>query len=182
MNPKAKTPYIVGLMAALLFTTSSVAWSSDADTGEHPRTGKAFPTSTLSCTSNQIPTYNGTDMECGSMETVLPSTYDIAPTGQVIGDLWGLEYVYQIAGGSLNSRTGKGEIVFGQGLTGTITFAYVNPEFIALTVEFGVFGSAPSTFSGILDATTPGSQIFEGDLVDDFGNELTFDFPGLQLY
>lgn len=107
--------------------------------------------------------------------------YIIAPTGQIEGDIWGLEYLYSIAGGELNSRTGQGELRLTQGEPATITFAFRDPEFLALTIEFAIFGAAPTAYRGILDASSPGSNIYEGDLVDDFGNTLTFDFPGLQI-
>lgn len=186
MKPNVTKPRIIGLTFALLFAGATLLTTNvtmaHAQEEETVSTDRAFPASTLNCSPNQIPTYDGTDLVCGKMDSLLASTYEIAPVGQLIGDLWGLEYVYQVAGGTLNSRTGKGEMVLGQGLTAEITYAYVTPEFVALKIEFGVFGSAPTAFTGILDATSPGSQIYEGDLVDEFGNEITFDFPGIQLF
>lgn len=170
---------VVGAEAAS--TAFGVIAKSNAGEGKRER-GPKIPPSDLRCSPPQFPAYDGEKLTCEPNPLPIGAgSYIIAPEGKIEGDIWGLPHEYTIIGGELNSVTGLGEIRLSNGQTIPITFVFRDAEFLALTVEFAIFNAAPTEYSGLLDASSPGSNIYDGDVVDVFGNELTFDLPGLRI-
>lgn len=185
MNRPYTKRYIWGLIAVLVGTLSLSNVSAEPqNSGNRGKNSR----SELSCNpSSQILTYDGEELSCEKIglipnKSLVGGEYNIAPRGQIEGDIWGLQEFFTIEGGHLNTQSGHGQIQLSQNNHATITFVFRDPEFLAITLELAVFGAAPTSFSGILDATAPGSNIYEGDLEDIFGNTLTFDFPGLVIF
>ena len=180
--------FSLGVMLAEAGSRSSafgVIAKSRADGGKRDR-GPKIPRSDIRCTPPESPAYDGEKLTCGEItDPPLPAgagSYIIAPEGIIEADIWGLPHLYTIVGGTLNSRTGEGIIELSNGQTMEIIFAYRDPEFLALTVKFAIFNAAETEYSGLMDASATGSNVYDGDLVDVFGNELTFDLPGLRIF
>lgn len=192
MKPSVPRSFSIWLVAVIVGSLSLWVVNVEAETyvrgiiakskvGAGHERERQIPRSDVRCSPPEIPAYDGAELTCTPIQLPTASSYIIFPVGHIEGDIWSLEYTYTIEGGQLDTRTGEGEILLNQSQKAIITFVHRDPEFLALTIKFGIFGGAPSEYSGILDATSPGSNIYEGDLNDVFGNTLTFDLPGLQI-